>query len=245
MGMLFLINLTIKACSLYLIQFGTGLLVRHKGIKVNYTRKINHFSLFIIPTYVDRVFAYQESFGLFIFGALLVVLSPAIYLRPIRKHCSAVNTMFLSFDRPEDRPHTLLWLSTQILAGFLVIVPMVILFAHHDLLDLILIPILINGIGDGLAEPVGIRFGRHPYGVRALFTRKRYSRTLEGSACVFITAIAVIALHHPFFSPLQYGIALAFLPMLMTLAEALSPHTWDTPFLFLVGYLTLFGIAML
>jgi hypothetical protein len=29
----------------------------------------------------------------------------------------------------------------------------------------------------------------------------------------------------------------------MTLAEAFSPHTWDTPFLFLVGGLSLLGIV--
>jgi dolichol kinase len=243
MEMIFLVNLTLKAFSLYLIQYGTGLLVERRGMKVNYTRKINHFSLFIIPTYLDRVFAYQETFGLFILGAVLVIVSPAIYVQPLRERFSWIKTMFRSFDRPEDRPHTLLWLSTQIFAGFLVIVPMVILFAHHDLLDLILIPILINGIGDGLAEPVGVRFGRHEYGVRALFTQKKYVRTLEGSACVFITGILVIALHYPSFTSLQYLIALGSLPMLMTLAEAFSPHTWDTPFLFLVGYLTLFGIA--
>jgi dolichol kinase len=245
MEMLFLINLTIKAFSLYLIQYCTGLLVEHRGIKVNYTRKINHFCLFFIPAYLDRVFAYQETFGLFILGAVTVIVSLAIYIRPLRERYSVINTMFRSFDRPEDRPHTLLWLSTQVLAGFFVIIPMVILYAHYNLLDLMLIPIIINGIGDGLAEPVGVRFGRHKYRVHALFTRKKYVRSLEGSACVFITSIAVIAVHYPSFTPLQYMIALAFLPILMTLAEAFSPHTWDTPFLFLVGFLTLFGITMI
>jgi hypothetical protein len=116
MGTLFLINMVIKASSLYLIQYCTGLLVEHRGMKVNYTRKINHFSLFIIPTYLDRVFAYQETFGLFILGALVVIISPAIYIGPLRERYSVINTMFRSFDRPEDRPYTLLWLSTQILA---------------------------------------------------------------------------------------------------------------------------------
>jgi dolichol kinase len=245
MGILFLANLTIKAVSLFLVQYATGLLVVHKGIKVNYTRKINHFALFIIPTYLDRVFAYQQTFGLFVLGAVLVILSPALYVQPLRDRYATINTMFRSFDRPEDQPYTLMWLSTQIFAGFLVIVPMVALFARRDLLDLILVPILINGIGDGLAEPVGVRFGRHQYGVHALFTRKSYVRTLEGSACVFITSIVVIAVHYPFFTPMQYLVALAFLPTVMTLTEAFSPHTWDTPFLFLVGYLALFGIKMI
>jgi phytol kinase len=242
MEKVFLINVAVKAFSLYLVQYVTGLLVEHRGIRVNYTRKINHFALFMIPTYLDRVFAYQETFGLFILGVLLAVLSLAVYVRPLRERYAFIGTMFRSFDRPEDRPYTLLWLSTQIVAGFLVIVPMVILFEHFGLLDLILIPIIINGIGDGLAEPVGVRFGRHTYKVRALFTRKKYVRSLEGSACVFLATIVAITAYHPSFTPLQYVVALAFLPALMTLAEAFSPHTWDTPFLFLAGYLALLGI---
>ena len=239
---LFLVNMTIKGFSLYLIQYLTGLLVERRGIKVNYTRKINHFALFIIPTYLDRVFAYEQTFSLFVLGILFAIVSLAVYVRPLRERYAFIGTMFRSFDRPEDRPYTLLWLSTQIVAGFVVIVPMVILFAHYGLLDLILIPIIINGIGDGLAEPVGVRFGRHTYKVRALFTQKKYVRSLEGSACVFLAAVVAIAVYRPAFTLLQYIVALAFLPALMTLAEAFSPHTWDTPFLFLAGYLALLAI---
>jgi len=108
-----------------------------------------------------------------------------------------------------------------------------------------LYPILINGIGDGLAEPVGVRFGRHPYQTKALFTRKKYVRTLEGSACVFLASIAILIYFHALFTPGQLVAALIILPLVMTLAEAFSPHTWDTPFLFLVGYLTLFVISFI
>jgi len=112
--------------------------------------------------------------------------------------------------------------------------------AHHY--DFVFIPILINGIGDGLAEPVGIRFGRHAYQTRALFTKKRYTRTLEGSACVFVTSIIAVLLYNPLLSPSQFIAALLIIPILMTLAEAFSPHSWDSPFLFLVGGLSLAGI---
>lgn len=239
----FILNQLLKGLILFSVQYGTGLLVKHKGVKVNYTRKINHFVLFFIPVYVDRAFAYEESFGLFFLGAALAVLSLAIYMKPVRKKIPIIATMFLSFDRPEDRPHTLLWLSTQIAAGFLVLLPMIVLFYYHDLLHWMFLPILINGIGDGLAEPVGVRFGKHRYLTGALFTRKKYVRTLEGSACVFLASMAVLALSHAYFTPGQLVAALIIIPPLMTLAEAFSPHTWDTPFIFLVGYLTLFGIS--
>lgn len=225
------------------VQYSCGLLVKYKGVKVNYTRKINHFVIFFVPVYIDRVFAYEETFGLFFLGAFLAVLLLAIYMEPVRNRIPVVQTMFLSFDRPEDRPHTLVWLITQIGAGFLILLPMIVLFYYYDLMEWIFIPILINGIGDGLAEPVGVRFGKRYYQTNALFTRKKYVRTIEGSACVLLTSIAVLAFSHDLFTPVQLSLGLLILPPVMTLAEAFSPHTWDTPFLFLVGYLTLFLIS--
>ena len=100
--------------------------------------------------------------------------------------------MFLSFDRPEDRPNTLLWLSTQLIAGYLILIPIIIYFYKIGYGALILVPILVNGIGDGLAEPVGVRFGRLKYKTYALFTKIKYERTIEGSACVFFTSIILI-----------------------------------------------------
>jgi len=241
----FFVSQIFKFAILYTVQFCTGLLVKHQGMKVNYTRKINHFVLFLIPLFLDRTYAYEESFGYFALGAVAAVLSLAIYLEPIRKRVPPVVTMFISFDRPEDRPHTLFWLTTQLIAGFMVLLPMIVLFYYYDLMAWIFLPVLINGIGDGLAEPVGVRYGRHSYTVRALFSSKKYVRTLEGSACVFIATIIIVAFFHAAFTPGQLIAAITVLPLLMTLAEAFSPHTWDTPFLFLVGYLTLFGISFI
>ena len=120
---------------------------------------------------------------------------------------------------------------------------MAILFERYGILDLLLIPILINGIGDGMAEPIGVRFGKHKYNVHALFSKKKYVRTLEGSACIFITSIVVIAAHYFYFTQIQFAFAIMIIPALMTLAEAFSPHTWDTPFLFFVGFVSLFLIS--
>lgn len=245
MSLMFLFNQLIKAVILYGVQYCTGLLVKHKGMKVNYTRKINHFVLFFVPAFIDRGFAIEDSLELFALGGIGAVLSLAIYMKPIRQRVSFIDTMFKSFDRPEDRPNTLLWLSTQVAAGQLAIISMTSLFVYYDLAHLIFIPILINGIGDGLAEPVGVRFGKHPYQTHALFTRKKYIRTIEGSACVFFTTLAVLILFHGYFEPVQLIAALIILPPLMTLTEAISPHTWDNPFLFLVGYLAIWGISFI
>ncbi len=239
----FLSRQAINLFLLCLVQYGNGLLVVRKNVKVNYTRKVNHFLLLFIPVFFNLDIAYVGEFGLYTLGATLAVLKFAFYIEPVRERVPFIKMMFRSFDRPEDRPHTLLWLTTQTAAGYLVLIPTGILFAHLNLLYLIFIPILIIGIGDGLAEPVGVRFGRYKYKVFALFSNKKYYRTLEGSACVFITSIAVVIAHYAHFTSPQFVIALLLIPVLMTLAEALSPHTWDTPIMFLAGYASLLGVV--
>lgn len=229
--------------SLLTIQYCTGLLVRHKGIKVNYTRKINHFALFFVPVFLRSVFPHEGSFEHFIIGCAIGTLILFIYIKPIRGKISIIATMFLSFDRPEDRPNTLWWLFTQVLAGYIVLVPTVIFFVLNGLVGLIWIPLLIIAFGDGLAEPVGIRFGRHKYETYAFFSKRKYVRSLEGSACVFLASIIVIVVFHSSFTQLQFIIALIFIPFLMTVVEAFSPHTWDTPTLNLAGYSALYGIT--
>ena len=105
-----------------------------------------------------------------------------------------------------------------------------------------LIPILIVGIGDGLAEPVGVKFGRLKYRTYALFSKMKFARTIEGSCCVLVTSIIVIFFYKHSFTPQELIAALISIPIIMTLAEAFSPHTWDQPFLFFTGYSILYFI---
>lgn len=242
---MFWINQLVKVALLVAIQYSTGRLVLGRGVRVNYTRKINHFALFFIPLFLDDLFGQSRTVSTVLVSALLSVGVLGLFIRPIRSRLPIINTMFASFDRPEDRPHTLSWLSTQIATGWLVAIGMVAWMIQVGLESLMMIPILVNGIGDGLAEPVGIRFGQHQYRVHALFSKKKYVRTLEGSACVFVTGLVVLLFYQSSFTPVQFWVGLALLPLLITLAEAFSPHTWDTPFMLGVGYLTLIGLSYL
>jgi dolichol kinase len=236
----FWINQVIKIATLFLIAYLCGLWVERGGIKVNYTRKINHFALFFLPFFFDRIFPFEETNTAFILLAVIAMASLAIYSKPIRESSEFVNIMYRSMDRPEDRPYTMIWLVTQFAATFVVLVPLGIYLAGQGLQELVYIPVLINGVGDGLAEPVGVRYGRYQYQTRALFTDRRYIRTLEGSACVLITGIITVILFQYLFTPAQFIVALLTVPILLTLAEAFSPHTWDSPFMFLVG-----GVALI
>ena len=240
-----LFRIIIQMAILILVAYASGSLVYHKGVKVNYTRKINHFALFFVPMFLDKIIPAELSIGSIILGSLLAVSSLAIYIRPIRNKSRIIERMFLSFDRPEDRPNTLLWLSTQIIFGYLILIPNIIFFISIGYGDLILIPILVNGIGDGLAEPVGVRFGRLKYKTYSLFSKIKYERTVEGSACVFFTSFIVILFFHSSFTSAEFFSALIIFPIVMTLAEAFAPHTWDTPFLFLFGFFTIYIVKIM
>ena len=192
--------------------------------------------------WLDKVIPYGKSIEFIVLGGALTICTLIIYIQPVRSRVNISRRMFLSFDRPEDRPFTLKWLSTQIIAGYVVIIPAIALFIQAGYSTLIFIPVLINCIGDGLAEPVGIRFGKHKYKTKALFSKKKYERSLEGSSCVFITSLVILFLFQSSFSNIEFIWALIVLPFAMTIVEAFSPHTWDSPFIFLTGYTILYFI---
>ena len=150
--------------------------------------------------------------------------------------------MFCSVERPEDRPFTLTWLYTQFIASYLVLIPLLAYFESREMLPLVMIIIIANGVGDGLAEPVGIRFGKRKYTTYALFTKQKYVRSYIGSACVLITTVIAILAFHQYFNSTQLIAALLLMPILITLAEAFSPHTWDSPLIYATGGASLIGI---
>ena len=232
-----------KIAGLVSVLLLAGVLAR-RGMRVNYTRKINHFAIFFIPVFVDQQLA-SETFTDVVYLSISAVATLSflvIFFEPIRKRVPLFQLMFDGFDRPEDRPNTLLWLWTQYAAGFAIMIPMIWRLGGMGDESLVTIPILINAIGDGLAEPVGIRYGKRKYTVKALFTNQTFTRSIEGSSAVFITGILVMLLYAPEFTTFQFMVGLALVPLAMTVTEAFSPHAWDTPFLMLVGYGTLMTV---
>jgi len=227
---------------LFLIHYVCGLLVIHRNFKVNYTRKINHFAFFFLPTLLSSVIEYPYSATTFLIDVICAFIFLTFFIAPLRNKVRVLFVMFCSVDRPEDRPFTLTWLYTQFIASYLILIPLLAYFESRDMLPLIMIIIIANGVGDGLAEPVGIRFGKRKYTTYALFTQQKYVRSYMGSACVFITTVIAILAFHQYFNLIQLAAALLLMPILITLAEAFSPHTWDSPLIYATGGASLIGI---
>lgn len=224
-----------KVTALALVALGSGLLVLRHGVRVNYTRKINHFALFCLPPWIDILFDVPNGVPAGIANGLSTGLLFAFFMAPVRARVPIAQTMFASYDRPEDRPHTLMWIVTQYLAGLAVIVPIMIYFDYRGFGALAMMVVLITIVGDGLAEPVGVRYGKRKYSVPGLFVDRKYERSFMGSLCVLVVGAAGVVMFQDNFTIPQFVAALLVLPITVTLTEAVSPHTWDTPFLFLAG----------
>lgn len=217
---------------------------RPTKFKVNYTRKLQHFAAYLAP--LINPFGKHEGLLPHLWETLFVMLTFLLLIKPLRENCRFFMLQFNSMDRPEDRPHTLKWIILgNLLPGLLLSVTFQNFFEYklHEPY-LVMIIVLAVSIGDGLAEPIGKYFGKHKYTVPAWNFKRSYTRSYEGSACVFFTTlIAIFIFHSEFDTARQFVAALVILPPLMTFAEAFAPHSMDTPLMMLSGYTVLAGIC--
>ena len=63
------------------VAYASGSLVYYKGVKVNYTRKINHFALFFVPMFLDNILPVEPSIESIIIGIFLAYGSLIIYIK--------------------------------------------------------------------------------------------------------------------------------------------------------------------
>ena len=123
--------------------------------------------------------------------ALNQTLFALIFYRRSRERFPACAYIFLSQDRREDRPDTLIFQITEDIMRFAIYFPFKLLVV--DLVGskaLIFIPIAINNIGDGLAEPVGGEYvlwllRRLEANIHSYTLRYPSSSSLLGQAQVF------------------------------------------------------------
>lgn len=218
-----------------LAGFFLGKSAQSGRLKVNYTRKIFIFTVFFSSLFLRFLFPFRGTIYLTFFSGLLFLAFIALLSGPVRRRYNFLAVIFSAIDRPEDRPHTLFWLFTQILffyAAFILISNWLFSYGRPFLVSM---TVFATHLGDGLAEPVGIRFGKHKYKTYAIFSRKKYIRTLEGSFCVFAAAAAAVLLLRAQLNIYEFIVLLPVFPAVMVLTEAFSPHTWDNPLLYLAG----------
>ncbi|ETV99265.1 hypothetical protein H310_08006 [Aphanomyces invadans] len=201
---------------------------KNSAFKVNYTRKLQHFAAYMVPLVIKSNYHGPLALG---WGDFFTMLGFFVLIKPFRENMSFFMLQFNSLDRPEDRPHTLKWIiAGNIAPGLFILLFFKWLFGEQGALTFIII--YITGIGDGLAEPVGIAWGKHKYKTAGCFSTRKYTRSWEGSACVFLSGMIFPAIQYADFGSFtQVLVAMLVLPPTMAYAEATAPHTMDTPVL--------------
>ena len=199
----------------------------------------------------------KEPFSLLFIFALDQLLYIGMYSHNFRKRSNILSRicrfLFIQQDRPEDRPDTLIYQVTEDVMRFAVYLPFKVFLLRQYLGGreaVVYIPVTVNAIGDGLAEPVGVFFSSWfrkkynmdvTYTTRSLYTSEggfwsgSFRRSFPGSFCVFATTIVALAAKRGEFSVNQFWFLIFVMPHWMTLTEAYAPHTNDGPLLALVG----------
>ncbi|MHC9539223.1 MAG: hypothetical protein AB9903_06855 [Vulcanimicrobiota bacterium] len=222
---------------------------RSSWFKVNYTRKLQHFAAYLVPLISGNSHSgsnlHPHSILPHLWESLLVLLVFLLLIKPIREKSRFFMLQFNSLDRPEDRPNTLKWIVLgNILPGLILATIFKQLFECINEPNLVFIIVLIIGIGDGLAEPVGIYLGRKKYLAPSWGLKQRYVRSYAGSACVYICALIFIAMFYADFNSVgRFITAMLVIPPVMTVVEATAPHSMDTPLMMIIGFSVLFAIA--
>lgn len=203
-----------------------------------YTRKLNHMGHGL---WAALTIAFLPSSQLFptitlatIFAAIIYVISACVsrpwYLRGI------VRGSF----RDRDVPREKFFFFLPLLLGNVGIVAAFALFPP----EAVRAAILVVAIGDGLAEPIGLRFGASTtYSVRDLIFQKTNTKSLVGNAVIALSAFVVVVImlygQLPVWQIVLVGLGFA---LLMSVLEAVSPRGTDNFLLTITGSAYMNGV---
>jgi phytol kinase len=152
--------------------------------------------------------------------AACVLLLPCVVIACLFRNRIPFRYAVLANTRRSDTPHEVFyfWSSWVVTAAGLGGIQ----FVFGDVVITRTAALLV-GIGDGIAEPVGRRLGKHRFRVPSLTRGTPAVRSLEGSAAVFAGCfLTLVVCFGPTTIPAAAGLAL-----LLTIVEASSPHGFD------------------
>jgi len=188
-------------------------LLRRRGAKVAYSRKAYHLIIFTTAAVIHTMWGLP---GTLVFGAVIAGIVLAAVLS------GEGQPFYEALARETDRPHRTLFILVPLATTAIGGLASALLAGPYASVGY-----LAAGWGDAAGEPAGARWGRHPYKVPSL-AGVEATRTLEGSAAVFVVASAgsMVAIwtlgggSATWWSGLVCGLAAA-------LVEAVSNHGLD------------------
>ena len=200
----------------YLCLYFAGYLKRIKGLKTGYTRKTFHFLIFTSAVAVQRVWGTPI---LCLFGGMTTLV---VFYAIFR---GEGHLLYEAMARENDTPHRTHYIVVPYLATLIGGLTSNILFG-----PVAVVGYMVAGLADAIAEPVGTRFGKHRYRVPS-FRRVKSTRSLEGSAAVFLACLPAITLGALLCPDLALTsrsfLTVPLLAVACTVLEGVSPHGWD------------------
>ncbi|WP_174589851.1 hypothetical protein [Methanocella conradii] len=203
------------------IVLGAAGIMNGMGVLDGYTRKFFHFIGFVS---IAAFLRYAPAEAAMIFIALGIVY--------VGIACFSGNGFpwFDGIRRKADSPNETIYVIMPMVSTVLGLAVCWALFGHPA----VEVGMLCVAVGDAMAEPMGVLFGRHKYKVFSLMGSPS-ERSVEGSLVVLLSCSAIIFLFTG--SPI-FSLALG---AILSLVEAVSPRGTDNFTVFLVSAV---GIAI-
>ena len=188
--------------------------LRRRGVRVPYTRKTFHFGIFSCAAVVHAIWGLPGT------NAYGGVVALAVLVAVVR---GEGDRLYDALARETDRPHRTLFIVVPLVTTALGGLASALLAGPYASVGY-----LVGGWGDAVGEPVGTRWGRHPYRVPSLLGVPA-RRTLEGSAAVLgvgwiAATVALIPLVGPLGLAVGVGLACG---VAGALVESVSNHGLD------------------
>lgn len=193
-----------------------GALKKYAGWKTGYTRKTLHFLIFFTAAGL-HIWAGMPAVNILGVGMGIFVLYSV--------RAGDGNFFFESMAREKDSPRR----------GYFILVPYLTTAAGGLISNLLfgtsaIMGYALCGAADAIAEPVGVRFGKHKYKVPSLKKVRVSERSLEGSFSVLVVSAVLSLLFFVYLYHLPFPKALAasaILSVAVVGVEAASFHGVD------------------
>lgn len=203
----------------------TGYLRLQGYLRAGDARKINHIlALAGVALWFGWLPIGMARASAIVTGVCILIL---VTLTCLFRHIKPFSWAFAANTRPSDAPYESLLFWTSWLMSILALLIADLVFMD---IQVSRTAALIVGISDGLAEPIGIRWGRHRYQVQWTNRMKPSVRSIEGSLCVAVSCFLIVVCSYAssgmLLWPQLIGGAL-LIALVLTIIEAISPHGWD------------------
>ena len=217
-----------------LLWIVTGMLKTQGKLRESDSRKINHIAVFVggtltfgwLPEMAARVNLYAIA------SAILILIYLVCRYRTVPPFCYA----YAANTRASDAPHTTFFFSFSWCVSIAALTFVDLLFTQMPVTRTAL---LVVGVADGIAEPIGRRFGKHKYPVFSFGTKTSF-RSIEGSLAVWLgTLVVLVICSTSGLSDSLWLVAALLMASTVALVEAISPRGCDNfSLLLLVAGLT-------